>query len=177
MKLSKSKTALRLLMTTFLMVIVAVSYFSYLKYENYLLTKSENTISSFITKVEFILSEIEFERVVSADYLATGKSSTFEKLSIKRVEVDKGIKNLFIYLDKNNRYLVYSQQLNAIVEELKQVRLTVDSLSSDYKTILFNTYNEKISNEFINILIDISDNSKSYTIKNYLSIYSKYLLT
>jgi len=176
MRLSKNKTALKLLMTIFFTLIVAASYFSYLKYESYLLTKKENTISSFIKEIEFILSEIEFERIVSADYLATGKSSTFEKLNIKRVEVNNAIDNLLIYLDKNNRYLLYSQQINTIVDELKLVRREVNSQSSEYKTILFKTYNEKISNEFINILIDISENTKLYNIKNYLSIYNKYLL-
>ncbi len=175
MKALKNKTILNITTIFIIMLLGVTSYLSYISYQKYNIEKNSIKVSSFIYEIEFVLSELEQERVSSVEYLATLKDANFQKVKKSRLTVDKSLEKLEVFLKAYSKHNAsFSKYINSIKDELKFAREDIDNRNKKYESIFFNAYHTKVFSIFSEILNNLSILEKSKNIRGYLSMYEKY---
>ncbi len=176
MKIFKNKNILNLLIVMTILLLGAVSYYTYLSYQRYLDAQNNAKLSYILTKIESALHYIESERMNSVTYLYTKNINDLVNLKSTRASTtDLVLAELDKFTQENSHYAIYNKQFDTITTELKQVRQEVDNRSGDHRAIFFDAYHHKIFGEFLTIIKNISKTQKSEALKNYLSMYERYM--
>jgi len=170
------------LLNLILVIVVAVSsiYFIYKSYNAYkdykIIQKSEKNVL-FIQNLNTIIRKIEQEQSSSAVYLGYGGKTDFNQLEVIRNSTDLAINNTKQFIQNNPKFSVYEQNLNSLLNSLQYVRSRVDVVSSDYKSILFEYYQDEISKPILNIIQNNLQELASglHELKNYISVYLDFI--
>lgn len=172
MKISKNRFTLGLLFVLVSGLLAVFTYKAYHFYKDYERVKSSTNITSFVENVEWVIDQIEFERLNSVIYLVSKGDNDAKKLNEIRVDADLALKNLKEHM-QNSHFDIYDDQIRIITRELIQVRRKVDAMESNYKDILINHYHDKIFGNLLKMLEGLQSMHASHQMRNYLSMYSQ----
>ncbi|MEA3454979.1 MAG: ATP-binding protein [Campylobacterota bacterium] len=174
MKIFKNQNILKLLTVVVVVLLGIVLYSSYLFYQKYTAAQNNTKLFFALDKIDSLLYAIESERINSAHYLITKRESDLIELEEAIVSADLALNELDKFARGDEKYLVYSQQIQLIAMGLKHARVDTDSPGSNDKNIFVDDYHSKIFETLSLILKDISITQKSEVMKSYLSLYRKY---
>ncbi len=160
----------------FCMVIIlgVLSYFTYGIYREYQRIEMEVENREIFSTLNSLLEGVEKERLVSAIYIGRKNDDSMNQLKKARIELDGLIK-------KSRDGILSREELTPLLRELKDIRSRVDSLDSDYLTILFELYQKKITQRLLsymkNILYsdNLSDEIKLIHLRDNINMESSFL--
>ena len=172
MKIINNKNILVLLITSVVAILAVLLYYTYISYIKY--EHSGDSIKSMVLvkKLNGMLDHIDEERANSAVYLGTKGKSEFKEIKKIRTMVDHDIAQTEAFIQSNREFASYEKRVAFIAENLKYVRTRVDTLSSDYKNIFFDSYQEKIAQSLIGTMNMLAKKSVLTQMKNDLSVYA-----
>ena len=173
MKILKHTIVLNLLIILMMGGVGVLSYRSYLSYQQHGTHQKSANLSAFLDEIVSVLGKIDDERIKSASYLVTHTKSKFIQLNETREAVDQALLKLNRYVNENRALSLYHTQITEVYRALRHVREEVDSLSSDYREILFNGYHGEVFTPFSHILSELSFDQDSEVLKSYLLMYEK----
>jgi hypothetical protein len=131
------------------------SFFMYKSYDSYkrykIIQKSERSIN-LIKELNTIIKTIEKEQSFSAVYLGYNGKIDFDQLETIRKLTDSTINNTKIFIQNNPIFTSYEQKLTTLSNSLQYVRSRVDVVNSDYKSILFEYYQNEIIKPILEII-------------------------
>jgi signal transduction histidine kinase/CheY-like chemotaxis protein len=171
MKIINNKNILVLLITSVLAILSVLLYYTYISYTKYEHSGDSTKSTFLVKKLNMLLDGINEERSISAIYMGTKGKSEFSEIKKVRISVDTLINETEFFIQSNKEFASYKKRIGFIVENLKYVRTRVDTLSTDYKDIFFDSYHDKIVEPLIGTMRMFSQNSVSKQIKNDLSAY------
>jgi len=173
-KTLKNKNILHFLIMTVTVLLGIMSYYTYLSYQQYATVQHTGKLALLIDEVEFALDKIESERIDSVVCLATEEKESFQKLKNTRIEVDRALTLLDIFVKTHSQYSTLDTEINIIINALKKVRKEVDHVSEEHQNIFLYAYHRKVFVPFFKMLNKVYELQKSKAIKRYLSLYTKY---
>ena len=173
MKILKHTIVLNLLIILMMGGVGVLSYRSYLSYQQHGTHQKSANLSAFLDEIVSVLGKIDDERIKSASYLVTHTKSKFIQLNETREAVDQALLKLNRYVNENRALSLYHTQIKEVYRALRHVREEVDSLSSDYREILFHGYHGEVFTPFSHILSELSFDQDSEVLKSYLLMYEK----
>ena len=164
---------------TFLMIVVlfllgGASYYTFMAYNEYESTQKNTKNTYFIETLDNTLSKIAQERLYSAIYMSTNGTSGFEKVKESRASVDTALAELSAYIETNKISASYKRRVDSVQKNLKYVRTRIDTLSSEYKSILFEVYHDKIFQSLFGAMKIVAAENSSAEMKDYLATYIKF---
>ncbi|HHD80053.1 MAG TPA: hypothetical protein ENK99_00345, partial [Campylobacterales bacterium] len=172
MNIINNKNIFLLLFTSFIAILAVLSYYTYLSYVDYKYSENSTKGTVLVNKLNTLLDKLDNERYESAKYMGTEDATAFSKVKIERKTVDTLIHETEIFTEDNKEFAPNQQNLQSIVKNLKYVRSRVDTLSSDYKNIFFETYHNKIAQPLVNEINILANKNFSVDIKKDLQIYA-----
>ncbi|WP_295419708.1 ATP-binding protein [Sulfurovum sp.] len=172
MKIINNKNILALLIALVLAVLTVLSYYTYISYMEYKHTGDSAKSTLFVKKLNDILDTVDEERSLSAIYMGTRGKSEFKEIKKTRAKVDSLMKETESFIQSNKEFSSHKKRIAFIAENLKYVRTRVDTLSSDYKNIFFDNYQDKAVKPLIGTMRMLAANSASTQIKNNISAYT-----
>lgn len=134
-------------------LIILIGYFtykSYSAYKSYQVIQKSEKYTVFIKNLNTILRQIEQERSFSAMYLGYEGKTDFNHLETMREKTDSVIGKTTLFIQNNSIFSAYLESLTKLSDNLQYVRSRVDVVSSDYKSILFDYYQDEISSTVLN---------------------------
>jgi len=154
MKIINNKNIFLLLISFVLISFGVLGYKAYNAYTQYESTQKSTQHLQFIEILDTLVDGISTERLASAIYMGTKGKKGFEQLEKFRVKTDKYIVQLSVYTNIDKKIV------DEIKENIKYVRTKVDTLSTDYKNVFFETYHTKIISSLIQNVLnkDVSIN-------------------
>jgi len=171
MKISKSKSALGVLLAVGVAVFFILSYTAYDSYKAYERTQKSMNLASFLERIELLEDTLEFERLNSVLYLLGREKSDAKKLMQNRRDVDIALKKFQEYIHESE-FGIENREIQMISHALKQVREEVDDFKGDYHQILIKAYHDRIFGYLLKILHHIEPIASS---KKILESYGVYL--
>ncbi len=175
-KIFKNIIVLNLLIVLTLGSVGVLSYTSYLSYQEHSKPQRSVKLSVFLEEIVYVLRKIDDERLKSATYLVTHSKSKFVQVIEARDIVDQSLLKLSRYLKENSTLSLYSTDVKDIYGALRHVRKEVDSLSRDYRKILFNGYHAEVFTPFFHMLSELALNQNSEILKSYFLMYEKIIV-
>jgi len=172
MKIINNKNILVLLIASVVAILAVLLYYTYMSYTKYEHSGDNTKSTLFVKKLNTMLDTIDEERSISAIYMGMKGKSEFKEIKKARADADSIIKEIGSLIQSKKEFDAYSKRMEFIVENLKYVRTRVDTLSSDYKNIFFDSYQDKIVQPLIATMRMLAKNSSSIQIKNDLSAYA-----
>jgi len=172
MKIINNKNILVLLMTLMLAILVVLSIYSYSAYVEYKHAQKSTQSRLFINKLNSVLNAIDEERALSAVYLGTRGKSEFKQIEKVRATLNGIMEEISSFIDTNKEFSTYKKRLEFATDNLKYVRTRVDSLSTDYEDIFFDSYQDKVVQTLIGAIKMLATNSSSQEIKHYIALYA-----
>ena len=142
---------------TLILLIVSMIIFSFFIYKTTFSTKEymekENTLNHIllIEKIDYIINQIEKEKIYSAVYLAVKKSSTLNQVDSSRKAVDHEIEETLMFLNKNSIFSHQKYFFKEISNNLMKIRKEVDTHNNKNILQSYNTEVIVLLNENINI--------------------------
>ena len=106
--------------------------------------------------------------------MSTNGKSGFDKVKESRKLVDKSLIEVKDIIGKNSIFKSYDKRINSVQENLKYVRTRVDTVSSEYKSILFEVYHHKIFQSLFGAMKIVALMDTSSEMKDYLTTYNKF---
>jgi signal transduction histidine kinase/CheY-like chemotaxis protein len=91
-----------------------------------------------------IINKIENERIYSAMYLGMQEETTFNQVNSSRKIVDQEIAETLLFLNKKVLFSKQKKFLKKILKTLTEIREVVDILEGDYRSNLFENYENRI---------------------------------
>jgi len=164
MKIFNNKNVFILLMVSMMAILGAFSYYASVSYLEYEGTQKSTRSTDFIQTVDSMLDKIAKERLYSAIYMGSNGKKGYEKVKEARVAVDSALADMY---DFN----MYEKRFSYITENLKYARTRVDTLSSDYKNIFFETYHTKIFESLVGAMKLANMKETSSAMKSYLNTF------
>ena len=174
MKIMNNKSIFVFLILVVAMVLALLSSKSYEAYMIYDKTEKSSVSTDFVKKIDGILDEIEKERLYSAIYLGSNGDKGFYDLEESRKTVDASISEIMTDVLGKASYTKYKHRMKALKESVKYARSKVDTLSSDYKSVFFAMYHEKVFKSLLEMMQAIASRESSQMMKNYLQTYMDY---
>ena len=171
MKIINNKNVFILLIASVIVILGTFSYYAFISYVEYEATQKSTKSTYFIKTLDSVLDKIAKERLYSAIYMGTGGKKGFEKVKEARVIVDNALVEVHEFTNANKAFNTYEKRLSYISENLKYVRTRVDTLSSDYKNIFFETYHTKIFESLLSAMKLTTAKETSLEIKSYLTTF------
>ena len=150
------------------------SYYTYISYGDYETTRNSTEGTYFVDEMDKVLDKIAKERLYSAIYMGTDGKRGLDKVKASRIAVDSAIMELNNYINANKEFMTHGKRLDATAKNLKQVRLRVDTLSSDYKNIFFKVYHNEIFESLAGAMKIVASKDASAEMKGYLSTYTDF---
>ncbi|MFT7824039.1 MAG: ATP-binding protein [Sulfurimonas sp.] len=150
------------------------SYHTFLSYTDYQAKVNSGKSRKYIDSIDKLIDKVLMERAYSAVYMASEGREGYSQVEKARSEVDLSIAKLKEYTAGSKPSVSYSSEIESVAKALKHVRTKVDTLSADYKNVLFNIYhNEVIAPLITNEKSIIADDTFS-GMEEYLSLYLKF---
>jgi len=171
MKIFNNKNIFILFIIATMAIISALLYYAYITYVDYKGTKGDISRIVLINKMGSTLAKIEKEKSYSAIYMGTSGKADFSNIKHLRKDVDNALYDTSKLLKNSSNFSIYEEHVQSIVQELKHVRLRVDTLNVNYKDVLQGSYSQKISNTIVSDIQVLAENSASF----YLDQYAKYI--
>ena len=140
MRILNSKNLLLLFIFLIFISILGLSYYTYHAYIEYQSSAESKHTYTLNKALDSLLNILQHEQDNTSLYLATEGNIEFETLSLSRKESDQALKAL----DEIGSFQ-HKEELKEIQMHLKHVRNKVDTVSSEYQNILYDTYHQKIS--------------------------------
>ena len=171
MKIINNKSIFNFLILVVLVVLVGASYYTYESYKTYESRQKGTQNIHFVEQLDSTLDAIATERLYSAIYMGAEGKKGFDKVKEARVNVDNALSEIRQYIEKNRVFNTYLKRLKAAKENLKYVRTRVDTLSSEYESIFYEVYHQKIFNSLIGAMKIVGATDPSAAMKSYLGTY------
>ena len=175
MKIKNSKVISSILLVVVAGLVIVLSYYSFISYHTYKERESSREYILSIDKIDGLLNKIDSERVYSAIYMGTQYKSDLKSLKLSRVEVDRELRGIEIFLKEKRELFKYSETLSNISKNLNYSRTKVDIVSSDYRDTLYGNYFKKVTKPLINLLEEVTRSGLIPNDGKRLSHYSKLL--
>ena len=169
MKIFNSKNVFFFLIVIISAIISILAYFFYHTYIEYNSLDGDMKKITLIHKLDSALDKIEQEKSYSAIYMGTSGKSDFSEIEILRKNVDDTLNHIDTLIGNNSSFLSYAKYMKKMNDKLKYARLQVDTLNSDFKTILVDSYGSEVSDMFISAIGKIAQESSN----DYLDHYTK----
>ncbi len=158
------------LFITIIIVTLLSGYFifnAYTAYRSYQIMQNADTYLTTIKNTNEVLKTIELECAASALYLGKNGKIDFSKIQATRDKTDNELKNATQLIYNDSKFL----------SNLQYVRSRVDVVSSDYKDILIEYYQNELSNP---LLKEIKNSTKELSLglsnlKKELNAYSDFI--
>jgi signal transduction histidine kinase/CheY-like chemotaxis protein len=150
------------------------SYKTYITYTGYDATQESGKNIRFVELIDQVLESLDEERVQSAVYMGNGGKKGADALKTSRGMVDGTLNILKQYMEKNRQFSTYQKRISLVEKSVVSVRNRVDTLSSDYKSIFFDTYQEEIFQPLVGTMKIISSRDSDETMKGYFKAYTAY---
>ncbi|MDQ7083552.1 MAG: ATP-binding protein [Sulfurovum sp.] len=173
MKLLK-KFILYIAIVLAIVLLAASSYFTYNAFKHYYALQSNTQLSTFLKGIDSTLETLHAERIESSLYLSTQAKSSLRKLISRRASTDKSLALLRTQIKGDATYTIYSIHIDDIYQALQEVRVEIDTLSTDYYDVLVTRYHQQVVQPFVEILEELSANKMSKTISDALIINQHY---
>jgi len=154
MKISKQRLLLFLILIPLFIITAWLSYQAFQAYTQYKTEKSKISYATLISKSSSLLKTIENEELESALHMASNANaaSNLEKLNKSRKQTNISFDDINQLILDNKAFTGYQKRMAQIKENLSFVRSQVDTLSSDYKSIFFDSYYQSISNSIAGLI-------------------------
>ena len=175
MKIINNKNIFILLIVLIMSVLGVLSYNAFSSYIQYGAAQKSTKNTYFIKTFDTLIDKITKERLYSAIYMGTEGKVGFDTVKKSRAAVDNAISDAYVFLEDNKAFLTYAKRLEYVQENLKYVRTKVDTLSSDNKSIFFDTYHTKIFGSFIGGMKLAIAKENSVEMQRYLSSYVDFI--
>ncbi len=173
MKILKHTIVLNLLIILVMGGVGVLSYCTYHSYQQHGSPQKSANLSAFLDEMVSVLDKIDDERIKSATYLVEHTQNKFVQVHATREAVDQALLKLNKYVKKHSALSLYNTHIKEVYRALRHVREEVDSLSSDYRVILFHGYHGEVFIPFSHILNELSLDQDSEMLKSYLLMYKK----
>ncbi len=176
MKQTKQKLLLLLLLIPLFIAILWFSYQAYISYDNYTNDQNKINYTTLISKSSDLLKKIDLEELESALHIAstTQKKKNIEELHMRRKQTDAILLEITQLIEKDDAFSSYKQHITQIKEDINFVRSQVNTFSTDYKGIFFDSYYKSISLSLIGLIHTASKKFSSTEMKNTLSAYQAF---
>ena len=174
MNLLNNKNIFSFLILIVIGVLGLFSYQTYVSYTGYEATQKSSKNIRFVELVDQALDSLEEERIQSAIYMGNAGKKGADTLKESRDMVDETLKNLKEYTDKNQQFSMYQKRFALVSKNIVSVRNKVDTLSSDYKSIFFDTYHKEIFQSLTGAMKIISSRDDDGKMKGYFKGYTAY---
>jgi len=174
MNLLNNKNIFSFLILIVIGVLGLFSYQTYIAYTGYEATQESSKNIRFVELVDQALESLEEERIQSASYMGNAGKKGADALKESRDMVDETLKSLKEYTDKNQQFSMYQKRFMLVAKNIASVRNKVDTLSSDYKSIFFDTYHKEISQSLTGAMKIISSRDDDEKMKGYFKGYTAY---
>ena len=154
-----------LLLLLIALLFISSSYFiikTFNEYKNYLnIQKSEKSLVDFLDMDE-LLKRVENELSLSTIYMGSDGKSDFNALQIARDKTDEMIQKVTFIKDKAE-----------LKSDIRYVRSRVDVISTDYKAIIFNYYQDEIGASILKSMKKEAKElfTKSHNLQDYMIAY------
>ena len=175
----KYSKKLKLLIPIAILIIIFLTLTFYLINSKYTLTTSlQKTQNQIIlaTKLSKLIHETQIERGLSVGFVTNTGRKFHKKLKLQKVLTDKQIEKLKSLINKNHYSQNISKSLGLVLKKLSKLEKTrnlVNSLLISSDDIILSY--SKINTILLNIIIDISKESKTSNISQNITAYSNFL--
>ena len=174
MKIINNKSIFKFLILVVIAVFVTASYYTYETYIEYQEAQKGVKNIQFLSQLDHTLDGIANERLYSAIYMGANGERGFDKVKKARENVDTLFMDLTQYIDQNKVFSTYEKRFKSAKENLKYVRTRVDTLSSEYESIFYEVYHQKIFASLLGAMKIVASRDTSATMKSYLHTYADF---
>jgi signal transduction histidine kinase/CheY-like chemotaxis protein len=156
------------------LILSVLAYFTYDIYKEYQRIEEKVERRAIFSNLNIFLEGVEKERLISAIHMSRKDEKSLKQLIKIRLKLD-------ILIEKNRESIFSRERLISVIKELKDVRRKVDSFDSDYLSILFDSYQNKISRKVILYMNSITtsnnllDELKLIRLRDSINIESSFL--
>ncbi len=150
------------LMLIVISIIITIFYYVTISYSRYI--KNEKSIQrvEFIYKLNYLIDNMEKEKLYSALYLAKNDKNNLDKIIKYRDIVNLNIENIISFLNQNSSISKYKHKIKDIFKYLNDTRAKVDRLNTQqYREILFEDYFNRITKPLIQLIEILSKNNST----------------
>jgi signal transduction histidine kinase/CheY-like chemotaxis protein len=128
----------------------------------------------FTELIEQVLGSLEAERIQSAVFVGSGGKRGGDLLDESRQEVDGTFTALNEYVASNSQFKTEKKRFERVEKTLKSVRNKVDTLSSDYRNIFYQTYHQEVFEPLLGAMRISTSRGEDEKLKSYLKGYTDY---
>ena len=140
-------------------LLFSMAYYTSLAYRDYTEVKNASHKIALIDKLDAILHTIEEEKSYSAIYMGTQQEIDAKNLKIYREKINNEIQDALLYIDKDLKFLSYSQMLEELLINLNARWEEVDALSKDYKDVFTKEYYTKVISSLVYSMQELISNA------------------
>jgi len=162
------------LMTLVLIIFIIFTSYTYIYNKEYQGEKDKNQVIIFIKKINDSVKIIQKERSNSALFLGSKNQKSFKNLEKNRIISDNTMRDLLVFISMNSQFDIFKKTFEDIIENLKYTRIKVDTLSLNYKNIIFEIYHTQIFNAFFDIIKKMKSQKYSENIHRVLKSYIEF---
>ena len=174
MKTINNKTIFLILILAALGGLAFFSYKSYFAFRTYESVHQSNKNTAFVKEAGRVLDAIARERLQSAVYMGNDGKTGYDKMEKNRKDTDMSLKEFDRFIGQNSMFKRYRRRVGSVRENLKYVRTQIDTLSSDYRNIFYETYHDKIFNSLIGAMRIVSAADTLERLKQYAQTYTRF---
>jgi len=161
-----------------IIIVIAVtgffSYQSYIAYDSYETAQQSRKNIRFVELVDQLQDSLEEERVQSAIFMGNGGKEGEQKLLESRQMVDGSFAALKEYVSKNAQFQSYRKRFEGVEKNIGSVRNKVDTLSSDYRNIFYETFHKEIFEPLLGAMRITASKEQDDALKSYVKGYTDY---
>jgi len=174
MKALAQKLLLALIFVPLLAAIAWLSFYAYQNYNIYRGGKNKILNIALIKQVSSTLKNLNHEELQCALYITADANTenNSRELLQSRQATDRTLSELDKLIHADAVFSIYQNRIAQIKENINFVRSKVDTLSSDYKSIFFDSYYKNVTHLLIGFIDKIAENFPENEMKNILSHYS-----
>ncbi len=161
MKLNNRNRILSFISIMLIVVSIIITLFYYVAISYNRCIKNEENMRrvEFIEKLNYLIDNIETEKLYSALYLAKKDKKYFNIIKRYRDIVNLNIENIISFLNQNSNISQYRDSIKDIFKHLNDTRIKVDRLNSEYREILFENYFNRVTKPLIKLIETLSKNN------------------
>ncbi len=174
MRWLNSKNIFSFLMLLVLVVLGMISYQTYGAFQKYQKAVESRKEIHFVDLIDETIDAISKERIASATFMGSHGKKGKEILETSRENVSSKLKELSAYVHDHPTFEMYTRRLTSIRNNLKNVRNSIDTLSSDYRDTFYTIYHEEIF-KALSGAIKIIAAKQEGNVKEYLSLLNAYI--
>lgn len=177
MKSIKQKLLLYLIL---LPLLAGIGWSSYVAFKTYIEYKSgQNKIvyTNIVNDTSSLLDALDKEQTQSAIYMKSAiniedkAKQNLKKLKLYREDTNEAMNILIGDISNNKDFEIFKKQINQVKSNISFVRSRVDTLSTEYKSIFFDSYHKAGSEILVDFIKELEAKAPTKDIANTLSYY------